>query len=790
MSQSAVATAANAATVPTPPSEFIDPKEKEKKGYGLKYAKHIWGQYMSSQAIWGDRKAQWILNRKYAEGLQSMDKYKNRLDVTDSSFMNLDYTPIPIIPKYVDNIVGKLSNQLYKIQCKVLDPSSRTAEDDAMKELKTKMYLKDLNEEVTSMTGIPFFAPGDYVPDSQEELDIYFQLNYKPSLAIAMELALDFVFENNNFSDIRNKVLRDFVNLKTAFIRKSYDKDYNIVVSHEDPVDVIVPYSKYDDYRNIPYAAVLKKITIGQLASSTTEFTEEQLFEIAKKYASRLQNPAWNLNWAWNSYDGYYNSDMWGGRPYDNFYINILEFEFLTLNTKKYEEKRNDLNSMYFAEKSFTYKPKENKKYNTSVTSKDIQERYEGCWVIDSDYLYSYKKSKNVPREKVSGNYNPQTCLSLRGISPGMYDMQNKSLTERMIPHADQMTLINLKLQQFVMKAIPPGIYFNIHAANEAIAAYGSAVKTPLDLIKMYQQTGSFGGTQLDDSGKVLNNDAIKVLPNGMGDISGFLAAYQSEMQKINDIIGYNSATDGSTPNVEALVGTQKLAVQSTNNTLRPLNDAFISLVKMVSKDVSLMIQDKFEYGGGLEGFERAIGSTAIDILEIGKRIPLCEYGIFIEFLPDEVERAEVEEFIRLALTTAPPQIDLADAIMVKQILKSNVKLASQTLVLRKKKYQEERIKESEAQSRMNAEQQAMSAQAAAQAKVEETTALIAIQKEMEAFKADQLIRVARETTAFELEKIAKQNEGKVAVADTQNDGKVMVEAMKPKPDVTASPTA
>ncbi len=773
------------------PNEFVTPKTKEQKEYGLQYVRHIWGQHVSEK-MWGERKEQWVLNRKYAEGLQSIQKYKDRLDITDTSFVNIDFNPIPIIPKYVDNIVGKLINQNYKIQCEVLDPSSRTEEDEAMREMKTKMFLKPYNEEVTSMTGIPLFGEGEYVPENQEEMDLYFQLNYKPSLSIAMELAIEFVLNNSDFETIKEQILRDLVNLKNAAIRQYYDKDYNICVSYEDPVDVIVPYSKFDDYRNIPYNGVIKKYTIGELASKTNEFNESQLEDIAKKYAGKLSNATWNSSWngAWNSYDGYYNSSAWQGRPYDNFFVNVLEFQFLTLNTYRYEEKKDaSKNKMYFNEKDITYKPKENPKYKTSLTDRDMQERYEGCWVIESDYIYNYKKSTNVPHEKISGEYNPRTCLSIRMITPAMYDMQNKSLTERMIPHADLMTLIHQKMQQFIIKATPPGIFFNIHAANEAMSAYGSAVKSPLDLIRMYNQTGSFGGTQIGDDGKSLNNKAIEILPNGVGDISGLIVAYQAELQKINDIIGYNSATDGSTPSVDALVGTQKLAVQSTNNTLRPLNNSYVRLIKMMAKDVSLMIQDKFEYGGGLKGFERAIGKTAIDIIEIGKRIPLCEYGITIEFLPDEVERAEVDEYIKLALTTVPAQIDVSDAIIVRQILKSNVKLATQMLMYRKKKYQEDRIKESEAQSRMNAEQQAVGAQSAAEAEVAKTEQLLQMEQAMEQFKTEMQKSLNEQLHSFKMEEIGKQNEGKVQTAEKQNDGKIMTAAMSAStPPSTTTP--
>ena len=53
----------------------------------------------------------------YARGEQSIAKYKNELAIDgDLSYLNLDWTPVPIIPKFVDIVVNGMSDRLFKVK--------------------------------------------------------------------------------------------------------------------------------------------------------------------------------------------------------------------------------------------------------------------------------------------------------------------------------------------------------------------------------------------------------------------------------------------------------------------------------------------------------------------------------------------------------------------------------------------------------------------------------------------------------------------------------------------------
>ena len=80
--------------------------EKETKEYGLQIGQAIqyeWFRKDTNGARYYSKFRDFNRLRLYARGEQAIAKYKNELAVDgDLSYLNLDWTPVPIIPKFVD----------------------------------------------------------------------------------------------------------------------------------------------------------------------------------------------------------------------------------------------------------------------------------------------------------------------------------------------------------------------------------------------------------------------------------------------------------------------------------------------------------------------------------------------------------------------------------------------------------------------------------------------------------------------------------------------------------------
>lgn len=798
------------------PSFTATKEEKAKPEYGLRYAKAIWAEYSKNSSLFNTRRQRDIINRKYAEGLESIQKYKDRLDLNgDTSYLNLDFSPVNRIATIVDNIVGRMMNQNYKIQCNPIDPESKTQFDKHRSRLYADMFLKKFSEETEPLTGIPLVTKGRSIPETSEEAELDLKLKYKPAASIAMEKALKFVFMNNDAEEIRRKILRDLVVLKRAATYRYYDENKNIRYEYVDPVDLITPYSKYEDFKNIPYVAVLKQYTIGELAQMNPAFTQAELFEIAKTQAGKNNNPVWS--WS-NSYEGYYNNDGADlSMPYYNFNISVMEFFYLTINKEVRTKKVNPKGGFYFDKKSDKYtgevsaetisvtdegskwrlkgdtlevgkavaktmedakkhfaKLKTDKKAAESeVITKNCQYRYEGKWIPGTKYIFSYKMSENIDRENVSGSYSPKTELPICIIAPGIYDMENKSLVERMIPHEDQINLINLKTQQLLIKAKPPGVAIDLEGMDAVVAGMGNPNNSKMDgieITKMYEQTGSYTFRSRDKNGNVINGRVIEPLENGIGrDFAVLFAAYNNELQKMNDVIGYNSAVDASSPDTEALVGTQKMAVQASNNALRQTYQASTNLIVRQARRLALMVQDSIAYNN--KAFIEAIGAYSTETLDYGKKIAFNQFAIDIELLPDDEERMQMEGLINLGIEQGV--LMPSDVIRVRQVLKEDVKSAGQLMVLLEEKNRKNADASKRADIENNGAVQQQSAQMAAQAQAQldqaitqNKIAIIQAQKEADIEKAQFEFNLQMQLQGL-------KNQGAAVVAEISSDGKI-----------------
>lgn len=800
------------------PNQIASREEKSQDTYGLKYAQAIWGEYTNNAVAVDRRRNRLINNRKYAEGLESIDKYKNRLDIDgDTSYLNLDFSPVNRIATLVDNMVGMLMNQDYKIQCDPIDSESKTKYDNYRKQVYANLRLKQIAPRIEEKTGIPLIPTGQYVPEDNDEAEIHLKLNYKMDAAIAMEEALTFVADNNVFGETRRKILRDLIVINTAALERYYDSNYNIIHEYVDPIDLITPYSKTEDYKNIAYYGIRKQYQIFEIAEMNPEFTEQQLFDIAKNYAGQNNNSFWNDSWG-QSYEGYYANDG-AIRPYNNFNITVLKFQFLTTNTDKRVKKKNSKGGYYYdkagsnysievspekinvidkgdewqvvGESLFVSKAEvntiedakvyfskiktERRKSKIEVNEVTAKYKYEGYYIPCTDYVWNYKMVENIERERVNGSYTPETELGISIITPNMYDMENKSLVERLIPMEDGMNIANLKVQQSLIKAVPPGIKFDIEGTDGIILENGKEA-TPLQLLRVYQQTGSIPFSSKGKDGAPINSAVIERLQNGVGnELNAFMLVINHYQQMMNDVIGFNSAVDGSSPNSNALVGVQKMAASATYNALRPLLNASNELIIRSTRRIALMIQDSMRYN--TEAFTMAIGEQATNTLKYGRKLAFNQFAIMIRMLPDAEEQMELTNLLMESVRNK--QLTSSDVIRVKQQMKTDTKLAAQLMVLLENKNKKEAQKQSMELQKQNGDIQVQSAQASKKAETEAMTMIEKAKQETLMLEYRLKAELARVEIEGEKEVQILKNQGTLNVASTAKAGKEESEMIK-----------
>ena len=330
--------------------------------------------------------------------------------------------------------------------------------------------------------------------------------------------------------------------------------------------------------------------------------------------------------------------------------------------------------------------------------------------------------------------------------------------------------LTHLKLQQVMSRMVPDGVYLDADGLAEIDLGNGTNYN-PQEALNMFFQTGSVIGRSFTSDGDPNPGKVpIQQINNGVngGKMQALIQTYNYYMQMIRDVTGLNEARDGSTPDKNALVGVQKLAAANSNTATRHILQSMLYLTAESAECLSLRISDIIEYSPTRDAFIRAIGAHNVATLSEMAELHLYDFGIFIELLPDEEEKAILENNIQMAL--AQKLIDLDDAIDIRDT--RNVKLANQLLkIKRKKKLERDQIIQ---QQNIQAQSQAntAAAQEAAKIKMEQDNAMYENQVGLEKTKSslkmrylEQEARIKKELMMleFELNTDVKKEEREIA---------------------------
>jgi len=360
-----------------------------------------------------------------------------------------------------------------------------------------------------------------------------------------------------------------------------------------------------------------------------------------------------------------------------------------------------------------------------------------------------------------------------------MYEGRIESLVGRVTGFADMIQLTHLKLQQVMARMVPDGVYLDADGLAEIDLGNGTNYN-PQEALNMFFQTGSVIGRSFTSEGE-MNPGKIPIqqIQNGAGSnkIQSLIQTYNYYLQMIRDVTGLNEARDGSMPDKNALVGVQKLAAANSNTATRHILQSMLFLTAESAENLSLRIADIVEYSPTRQAFVRAIGAHNVATLKEMSELHLYDFGIFIELMPDEEEKAVLEQNIQVAL--GQKLIDLDDAIDVREV--KNIKLANQLLKIKRKSKQlrDQQVAERNMQAQAQANGQAQ--QVAAQAEMQKNEAAARIESEVERTKNTLKIqylqeeaKIKKELMAFEFN-LSSQNKQ----MDLQNTASL--EAMKEK---------
>jgi hypothetical protein len=710
------------------PSQAVSDAEKGGLDYGLQIAKAVeseWFKKDSGGSRYFSNRDNYHNLRLYARGEQSIKKYKDELSINgDLSYLNLDWKPVPIIPKFVDIVVNGIAERAYGLKAFSVDPIASKKRTDYVDGMLNDMYASTFANTIQQTLGVNTLNnPKEQIPESEEELNLHMQLNYKQSIELAQEQAIDNIFNLNKYELLKKRLDYDITVLGIGCVKNSFNTAEGIKLEYVDPSDLIYSYTDSPYFDDLYYVGEVRRVSLVELKKQFPELTNEDIEEIeGKGDGSTLYNQL-------------------GTNSADKNFVNVLYFEYKTFQNQVYKIKETNSGADKAIKKDDTFNPPKDSRARFEKVNRSIECLYEGAKIVGHDKLLKWQKAVNMTRPKSDIT---KVQMSYNIVAPRMYKGKTESLVSRMTSFADMIQITHLKLQQVLSRMVPDGVYLDADGLAEVDLGNGTNYN-PQEALNMYFQTGSVIGRSMTQDGEFNNGKVpIQELRAGAGGskIQSLIQSYNYYLQMMRDVTGLNEARDGSTPDRNALVGLQKIAAANSNTATRHILQAGLYITLKTAEAISLRISDILEFSNTKNSFIQSLGKVDVATLAEIKDLHIHDFGIFLELSPDEEEKQLLENNIQMAITQK--QIELEDAIDVREI--RNLKLANQLLKLRRKqKFEKDRqiqMENIQAQSQANAQ----SAQAGAAAEIQKQQGI-----------AETKVQIAQAQSQFDIAKLERE---------------------------------
>jgi hypothetical protein len=648
--------------------ESIPESEKQKPKYNKEMAMWVYSKYVRNRTSVGYGLDTYFDQlRLFGKGKQSEERYKPyNKGVLDRSYGNVVSTDvdngwstdkeyrregwgnineevISPLPNIKSTIKGQFVDVDYDIKAQNIDIDAGAEEETyAMHKLwiNSPKQLGLPLQALKQAAGLPQ-SQQDYTPESFSELEeIQKEGGFKLPYINQHEKLLQHT-ENISHWDrsLKEKFIDDLTDLGIAFSHAYYDDETcKVKWRYTDPKNVIMPYSRYEDFRDSDYAGIFDYPSISDIRqkqdyivnSRGEKISEDDLASIAHQYSSYYDNPS---EAEWDNYNRYLND---GRYRYDDHKTCTVKVWWIDVDNEKKIEYTNK-----YGKKRYYKNDGKVKKLGKREVFKNVRTRklYYCTWIVGTDFVYDFGLMPNQPRPEKT-----RPKLPIVG-----YKLNEESLVQRLIPVCDVYQIAWLNFQNALANAVASGYAVNLTML--ATMSDGAKKYDPLEALNLFRKKGlMFYKSTVNGVGVGGTPVPIQKIEGSMGDeMIKQLGLMDQMVRQIEVLTGLSPVALGQTPSAETPVGTTQLSLQATTNALRTLVDGVRIIKEELATVTSPMIQLSIKNSPkARKQYSKVIGKKNVDILKIAKE-QHTEYGITLVAKPTQQEKLNLLEIAKAA---------------------------------------------------------------------------------------------------------------------------------------------
>ena len=157
----------------------------------------------------------------------------------------------------------------YDLNAFAQDPFSLKQRANYVSSIYRDMMAQDYLNKINDLTGINLYNSNPKtLPQSKEELEVHMQLNYKQSIEIAEEEAINNTLSFNKYQLTNKRIIEDIVTIGIGAVKTSFNKSEGVVIDYVDPANLVYSYTNDPNFEDIYYVGEIKSMTLAEIKNS------------------------------------------------------------------------------------------------------------------------------------------------------------------------------------------------------------------------------------------------------------------------------------------------------------------------------------------------------------------------------------------------------------------------------------------------------------------------------------------------------------------------------------------
>ena len=633
--------------------------KKSEDNTGLDLAKYIVSTVNGGiRGYYFARNSRFKQNRNSANGKINLKKFQDLMEFNGkTNYANINWQSIRIVNRIVSGLVGRWMNRNEKIVVNATDSLSVKQKQDEYENIEFIMDNRAMLEQLQAESGVQMIPQNTSIPADKEELNLWVTQFQRLPEEIKYEMGTNEVLDSCSwFTVMKEKMLHDSADV--GFVGTyTWMEEYVVIhVEWVKPENAFYSYSEFPVFRDTTFRGRVRAMKISELRKKYGKqfggkLTEEDLFRIAA--TAKEYQLGDKITWL----------DQWAAiytRPYDEWNVDIYEFEIKTVDSEPYTVVTTKKNKSTIVKKGVSEKRGDNEK----AEEDRMWNIYRGVYVKDTDYMLEWGLKQNMIRPqdpKEVGNAE----FSYSFYMYQSYEMRNIAVPEKIEEPADQMILARLKIQQLVAKMKPVGAAINVTALQNIDYGLGDKNKT-IDYKQLYEQVGDLYYNGTDAEGNPVPVPITELANAGfLPQMQALMELYRFHYQVLRDELGEdpNLAASALQPRVTQgnVATSQDVAANATDY----MYLAYAECMKDTARKISCLLKDSVTHGADV--YRRLINQE-----EVASRI----FNTNVRFLPDGQEIMKFEALLNQAMVSTPELVLFIDPFQLIRVAKEDVKLA------------------------------------------------------------------------------------------------------------------